>query len=88
MLELNLKEWREKWAAIAQEEDRWARKHELTMEESVRLYVSLCQSFAPMIEETKDLFLADREAYLHDWQARMRKLADWLQKQNGATESA
>ena len=84
---LDLKGWREKWAMMEQEEDRLAR--EMTVEESVRLYLSLCHSVAPMIEETKDLFLADREAYLADWRERMRKLTCWLQVKNGtATEPA
>jgi poly-beta-hydroxyalkanoate depolymerase len=84
---LDLKDWREKWAMIEQEEDRLAR--EMTVEESVRIYLSLCHSYAPMIEDTRDLFLPDREAYLADWRERMRKLTCWLQKQNGpATEPA
>ncbi len=84
---LDLKGWREKWVMMEQEEDRLAR--EMTIEESVRLYLSLCHSVAPMIEETKDLFLADREAYLAGWRERMHKLTCWLQGQNGtATEPA
>ncbi len=84
---LDLKGWREKWAMMEQEEDRLSRQ--MTAEESVRLYLLLCHSFAPMIEETKDLFLADREAYLADWRERMSKLTRWLRKQNGdATEPA
>ena len=89
MLEMNVKEWREKWAAVEQEEDRWAREHPMTAEESVQIYLSLCQACAPMIEETKELFLPDREAYLRDWQMLMHKLTVWLQQQNEtATESA
>lgn len=88
-LEMNGKEWREKWAMVEQEEDRWAREHSMTMEESVRIYLSLCHTCAPLLEKTKELSLPDREAYLHDWQALMRKLTVWLQKQNEtATESA
>ncbi len=89
MLEINVKEWREKWAQLEEEEDRIARENEMTVEESVRLYLWMCHSIAPLFEETKEMFLPDREAYLHDWQACLRKLALWLQKQNGtATESA
>ncbi|MCI0525706.1 MAG: hypothetical protein L0Y75_10625 [Acidobacteria bacterium] len=84
---LDMKRWREKWAMIEEEEDRLAR--EMTVEESVRIYLSLCHSLAPMIEETKYFFLPDREAYLDDWRERMHKLTCWLQKQNGTpTESA
>lgn len=84
---LNLKNWREKWALMEQEEDRLAR--DLTIQESVQLYLALCHAVAPMIEETKDLFLPEREAYLADWRERMRKLTGWLQKQNGtSTEPA
>ena len=82
---LDLKGWREKWEAMEREEDRIYRKP--TIEESVKTYLSLCHTFAPMIEETKNIFLPEREEYLADLQSRMRKLTIWLQKQNGtATE--
>ena len=89
MLEINVKEWREKWALMEREEDRWACEHPMTIEESVRTYLSLCHFCAPMLKETEEIFLPDREAYLRDWQELMRKLNVWLQKQNEtATESA
>jgi len=74
---------RQKWAEIEREEARLA--NDLTIEQSVKIYLSLCHSLAPMIEETKEIFLPEREAYLTKLQERIGKLANWLQKQNGDT---
>jgi hypothetical protein len=87
MLMLDLKGWREKYDLMEQEEDRIYQS--LTIEESVKVYLSLCHTFAPLIEETKDIFLAEREEYLNNLQSRMHKLSLWLQQKYGtATESS
>jgi hypothetical protein len=78
MLDLNA--WREKWSMIEEEEDRIFSS--LTIEESVKIYLSLCHTFAPMIHQTKDIFLHERENYLRDLQLRMQKLTIWLEKRN------
>jgi hypothetical protein len=78
MLDLNA--WREKWSMIEEEEDRIFSN--LTIEESVKIYLYLCHTFAPMIHQTKDIFLHERENYLRELQLRMRKLTIWLEKRN------
>ncbi len=78
---------RQGWEVIEREEASLAR--DLTIEQSVEIYLSLCHALAPMIEETKELYLPEREAYLTELQARIHKLAIWLNKQNEiATESS
>jgi hypothetical protein len=78
---LNLKGWREKWEAMDQANLRLLR--EMTIEESVKTYLSLCHSMAPFIEESKDFFLPERKSYLTELQERLRKFGEWKRRQNG-----
>jgi hypothetical protein len=76
----HLKTLREGWDEVAQEERS---AEQLTIEQSVGLYLSLCRDMAPQMEETEEAFRADREAYLTELQARLRKLNDLPQQQEG-----
>ena len=67
-----LKTLREGWDEVTREERRSARR--LTIEQSLSIYLSLCRDMAPQIEETEVIFRRDREAYLTELQARLRRL--------------
>jgi len=68
---LDLKGWRDKYEAMEREEDRIYRKP--TIEQSVKLYLSLCHAAAPMIEETKYDSVIEKEEYLIQLQSRIHK---------------
>ena len=78
---LDVKSWREKWDAMDRADIQSLR--EMTMEESVKIYLSLCHAIAPLIEEVGDVFFADRKAYLIELQGRLRRLSEWKRRQNG-----
>lgn len=80
---LDKRAWREQWAAMEQAEMRSLRA--MTVEESMKIYLSLCQAMAPFIEETKDVFLADRRAYLLELQERLRKFGEWKRGAHGSS---
>ncbi|MDX2043364.1 MAG: hypothetical protein SF097_19260 [Acidobacteriota bacterium] len=83
---LNLKNWKQQWEAMDRANLRSLR--EMTIEESVKSYLSLCHSLAPFLEESRSVFLADRAAYLTELQERLRKFGEWRQQQDGTvTES-
>ena len=77
---LDVKSWREKWEAMDRADIKSLR--EMTIEESVKIYLSLCHAIAPLIEETRDVFFADRKAYLVELQGRLRRFGEWKRKQN------
>lgn len=77
---LDLKNWREKWEAMDRANLQLLRQ--MTIEESVRTYLSLCHSLAPLIEESRSFFLPERIAYLTELQERLRKFGEWKQRQN------
>jgi hypothetical protein len=79
----DLKTLREGWNEIEREELRIA--EDLTIEQGLRIFVSLCEALAPQMRETEELFRADREAYLTELQARLRRLEEWRQQQDGST---
>ena len=68
----DLKTIREGWDEVAREERRSA--EQLTIEQSVSIYLSLCRDMAPQMEETEEAFRHDREAYLTELQARLLRL--------------
>ena len=63
---------REGWKELTEEEDKIDRA--LTIEESVRIYLSLLHAYSPMIQQTRDIFLSEREEYLTTLQQRLKKL--------------
>jgi len=56
---------------------------ELTIEQSVSIYLALYRDMAPQMEKTEELFRRDREAYLTELQSRLRRLNDFRQQQDG-----
>ena len=68
----DLKTLSEGWDEVVREERRSAQQ--LTIEQSLRIYLSLCQDMAPLMEETEEAFRRDRESYLTELQARLRRL--------------
>jgi hypothetical protein len=77
----DLKTLREGWDEVAREERRCA--EQLTIEQSVSIYLSLCRDMAPLMEETEEAFRRDRESYLTELQARLRRLNLLRQQQDG-----
>ncbi|MGB0386209.1 MAG: hypothetical protein ACPGWR_15480 [Ardenticatenaceae bacterium] len=54
----------------------------LTIQESVRQYVELYETFLPHLEETEPIFRPLREAHLIEIQKRLQRLAEWQRKKN------
>lgn len=79
----DLRTLREGWDEIEREKYRLADDH--SIEQSVRIYLSLCNAMGPLLKETEDLFRREREDYLVELQMRLRLLEDWLQQQHGIT---
>lgn len=77
----DLKTLREGWDEVAREERRFA--EQLTIEQSVSIYLSLCRDMAPQMEETEEAFRRDRESHLTELQARLRRLNDFPQQHHG-----
>ena len=71
---------REGWEAIEAEETRLLCA--LTVQESVRQWLSLQRTFEPQLQQTAALFEPERQAALAQFQARLRRLAEW-QEQHG-----
>jgi len=78
---LDVKSWREKWEAMDRADIKSLR--EMTIEESVKIYLSLCHTIEPLTEEARDFFFANRKAYLVELQGRLRRFGEWKRKQNG-----
>jgi hypothetical protein len=79
----DLRTLREGWDEVEREEYRLA--NDLTIEESVRIYLSLCNALGPLLKETEDLFRREREDYLIELQMRLRRLEDWLHQEHEIT---
>ena len=75
----DLKTLREGWDEVARAERRST--EQLTIEQSVRIYLSLYQAMAPQMEETEETFRREREAYLTELQARLLRLNTCRQQQ-------
>ncbi|HEY4491656.1 MAG TPA: hypothetical protein VI958_06615, partial [Acidobacteriota bacterium] len=60
------------WNELAAEEEKIDRA--LTIEESVRIYLCLIQTYSPFILQTQDLFRREREEYLSTLQQRLKRL--------------
>jgi len=78
----DLKTHRQGWDEIEREERRFA--DDLTIVQSVNIFLSLCDTMAPLMKETEELFRQEREAYLTELQARLRLLDNW-REQHGST---
>lgn len=78
---MDIKTRHQKWDAMDRANSQLLR--EMTIEESVKAYLSLLHSMAPFIRETQDLFLPERRAYLVEFQDRLRKFGEWRKQQNG-----
>jgi hypothetical protein len=78
----DLKTHRQGWEEIEREQRRFA--DDLTIDQSVRIFLSLCDTMAPLMKETEELFRNEREAYLAELQARLRRLDAW-RDQYGST---
>lgn len=78
---LDIQNWRKQWEAMDSANLQLLRK--MTVEESVKTYLSLCRSLAPLIEESRSIFLPERVAYLTELQERLRKFGEWKQLQDG-----
>jgi hypothetical protein len=78
----DLRTLREGWDEVEKEERRLAEL--LTIEQSVKIFIMLCDSLTPLMDETEELFRGDREAYLTALQARLRRFDEW-QRQDGET---
>jgi hypothetical protein len=77
----DLKTLREGWDEVAREERHSS--EELTIEQSVSIYLALYRDMASQMEETEELFRRDRETYLTELQSRLRRLNDFRQQQDG-----
>lgn len=78
---LDLKNRQQQWEAMDRANLRLLR--EMTIEESTKTYLSLCHSLAPLLEESRTVFLSERVAYLTELQERLRKFGEWRRKQHG-----
>ena len=77
----DLKTLRDGWDEVAREERHSA--DQLTIEQSVSIYLSLCRDMAPQTEATEEAYRRDREAYLTELQARLLRLDVFRQQQDG-----
>ena len=77
----NLTSLRETWKEMESVETRLLRR--MTIEESARIYLSLCHTMASFIEQTRDTFLPERKAHLTALQERLRRFGEWKRRQNG-----
>ncbi len=74
---------RQTWAKMEQEKTRLLRA--MTLEQSTKDYLLLCQEGEAHLLATEQLFRADREKYLIDLQEKLRKFGGWWQEQYGNT---
>lgn len=58
----------------------------MTIQESVRQWLALQLAFDPQLQQTADLFAAERQAALAELQLRLHRLAEW-QRQHGKSLS-
>ena len=82
----SLKTLREGWDEIARAERHST--EQLTIEQSVRIFLSLYRSMEPQMKETEEVFRRDREDYLTELQARLRRLNAHRQQHGRLSEPA
>jgi hypothetical protein len=54
----------------------------LTIEQSVSINLGLFRDMAPQMEKREEAFRRDRESYLTDFQARLRRLNDFRHQED------
>jgi hypothetical protein len=69
------------WDDIQREEAKLS--SDLTIQESVRQFFILYQTFAPQLEETETIFGPERRTHLIEFQARLQRFAEWQQTNAG-----
>lgn len=67
------------WKEMNALEDRWI--SELTLQEAIDQCLNL-YAMAPYFREAEEIFRSERERYLMEWQGRLRRLAQWQEKQS------
>lgn len=72
---MSLSRVREGWDEVEAEETRLLRQ--MTVQESLRHYLALQQAFEPQLQQTEELFRAERLAYLEELQRRLAALDEW-----------
>ena len=77
---------REGWDEMEREEQRLGRRS--TIEESAKIFLSLYNTFAPLIIESRELFQPQREAFLTELQLRLRRLEVWRRRHGDTAKSA
>ncbi len=73
---------RQGWEEIERREVRLAGP--ITPQESFHIWVELQQTFESQLQETATLFGAERQSALAGLQARLRRLAEWLEQHGGS----
>jgi hypothetical protein len=71
----SLDKLREGWDEFERRKRHFA--DDLTIEQSVGIFLLLQESLGPLMDETEELFRPEREAYLAELQRRLRQLEDW-----------
>ena len=67
------------WDEIEAEETRLLRQ--MTVQESLRHLLTLQRAFEPQLQQTEELFRAERLAYLEELQRRLGMLARWMENE-------
>ena len=80
----DLKTHRQGWDEIERKKSLFA--DDLTILQSVSIFLSLCETMAPLMKETEELFRNEREAYLTELQARLRRLDAWRDQYGSSGE--
>ena len=75
---MNLNRVRDGWDEVEAEETRLLRQ--MTVQESLRHYLALQQAFEPQLQQTEELFRAERLAYLEELQRRLAALDGWTEE--------
>ena len=78
---MNLSRVREGWDEVEAEEIRLLRQ--MTVQESLRHYLALQQAFEPQLQQTEELFRAERWAYLEELQRRLAALDGRTEERRG-----
>jgi hypothetical protein len=88
MLELDLKDWQEKWSAIAQEEDRIETSEKLTVAQRIKDFLMLCNTASVLLKETDAIHCSERTEELLALANRLRRLDEWRDQSHGASKQS
>ena len=78
---MNLSRVRDGWDEVEAEETRLLRQ--MTAQESLRHYLALQRAFEPQLQQTEELFRAERLAYLEELQRRLAALDGRTEERRG-----